>query len=83
MPKGSKAGRPRTADGTSLVQLTLPNEVDNALERLRLAGVYGRSKSEVVVTLLSRQFEVIAKDDLLSRLGKLTGYPGARKRKAR
>jgi len=40
---------------------------------LRLAGVYGRSKSEVVVTLLSREFEKIARDQLLPRLATLSG----------
>lgn len=72
--KRAKAlGRPRTADGNTLLQLTVPLEVDNALERLRLAGVYGRSKSEVVVTLLSREFEKIARDQLLPRLATLSG----------
>ncbi|AIV66457.1 hypothetical protein X887_4906 [Burkholderia pseudomallei MSHR4375] len=66
------AGRKSTADATRLVQLTLPVQVDAALERIAKIGYYGRSKSEVVVTLLSREFERIAKDGLIDRLDGLT-----------
>lgn len=64
----TKVGRKASADNTKLVQLTLPIEVDIAIDRLKDTGFYGRSKSEVVVNLLSREFERIAKDELLSRL---------------
>lgn len=67
----SKAGRKPSSDNTTLVQLTLPNEVDHAIELLVRAGFYGRSKSEVVVNLLSREFERIARDGLVQRLGEL------------
>jgi hypothetical protein len=69
----SKAGRKRTSQSTKLVQLTLPVEVDVALENLVASGFYGRSKSEVVVSLLSREFERIARDNLLTRLADLAG----------
>jgi len=67
----AKAGRKKTSGQTALVQLTLPVEVNSTLERLSKAGFYGRSKSEVVVTLLSREFERLARDDLVRRLGEL------------
>lgn len=66
-----KAGRKPTSTNTTLVQLTLPIEVDRAIEQIVSAGFYGRSKSEVVVNLLSREFERIARDDLVERLGNL------------
>lgn len=67
-----KAGRKRSSDSTTLVQLTLPLEVDRAIEQLVRVGFYGRSKSEVVVNLLSREFERIARDGLVQRLGNLS-----------
>ena len=66
------AGRKSTSDNTKLVQLTLPVEVDRAIESLVGVGFYGRSKSEVVVNLLSREFERIARDDLVRRLGHIS-----------
>jgi len=66
-----KAGRKPSSNSTTLVQLTLPIEVDHAIEQLVSAGFYGRSKSEVVVNLLSREFERIARDGLVQRLGDL------------
>ncbi|HHT8902927.1 TPA: hypothetical protein ACT5CR_005913 [Burkholderia cenocepacia] len=68
----ASAGRKPSAEATRLVQLTLPVQVDAALERISKIGFYGRSKSEVVVTLLSREFERIARDGLLDRLEGLT-----------
>ncbi|HZR37956.1 MAG TPA: hypothetical protein VFA75_21470 [Nevskia sp.] len=65
------AGRKPTSDNTRLVQLTLPTQVDDAIEKLVGVGFYGRSKSEVVVTLLSREFERIAKDRLVDELAGL------------
>jgi Arc/MetJ-type ribon-helix-helix transcriptional regulator len=62
------AGRKPSAEATRLVQLTLPLQVDQAIERLVQVGFYGRSKSEVVVNLLSREFERIARDELVRRL---------------
>lgn len=67
----SKAGRKPSSDCTTLVQLTLPVEVDSAIEQLVRTGFYGRSKSEVVVNLLSREFERIARDGLIQRLSEL------------
>lgn len=67
----AKAGRKPSSDSTVLVQLTLPNEVDGAIEQLVHTGFYGRSKSEVVVNLLSREFERIARDGLIGKLGDL------------
>lgn len=67
----AKAGRKATSDSTRLVQLTLPVQVDDAIEKLTGSGFYGRSKSEVVVTLLSREFERIAKDKLVAELSTL------------
>ncbi|AIO84898.1 Uncharacterised protein [Burkholderia pseudomallei] len=64
----ASAGRKPSAEATRLVQLTLPVQVDAALERIAKIGFYGRSKSEVVVTLLSREFERIARDGLVDRL---------------
>jgi Arc/MetJ-type ribon-helix-helix transcriptional regulator len=66
-----KAGRKPSSSNTILVQLTLPIEVDRAIERLVHTGFYGRSKSEVVVNLLSREFERIARDGLVERLSDL------------
>ena len=68
----ASAGRKPSAEATRLVQLTLPVQVDAALERIAKIGFYGRSKSEVVVTLLSREFERIARDGLVDRLDGLT-----------
>ncbi|PAJ77747.1 hypothetical protein CJO71_27205 [Burkholderia ubonensis] len=68
----ASAGRKPSAEATRLVQLTLPVQVDAALERIAKVGFYGRSKSEVVVTLLSREFERIARDGLVDRLDGLT-----------
>lgn len=68
----SKAGRKPSSDSTTLVQLTLPLEVDRAIEQLVRVGFYGRSKSEVVVNLLSREFERIARDGLVQRLAAST-----------
>lgn len=42
------AGRKPSAEATRLVRLTLPVQVDVALERLAKIGFYGRSESEVV-----------------------------------
>lgn len=67
------AGRKRTADKTVLVQLTLPKAVDQAIEKIMETGFYGRSKSEVVVALLSREFERFARESLVDRLGELSG----------
>ncbi|MDR8029517.1 hypothetical protein KPA93_17770 [Burkholderia cenocepacia] len=67
----ASAGRKPSAEATRLVQLTLPVQVDAALERIAKIGFYGRSKSEVVVTLLSREFERIARDGLVDRLDDL------------
>ncbi|KWF97354.1 hypothetical protein WL94_06740 [Burkholderia cepacia] len=67
----ASAGRKPSAEATRLVQLTLPVQVDAALERIAKLGFYGRSKSEVVVTLLSREFERIARDGLVDRLDDL------------
>lgn len=64
----AQRGRKPTPGATTLVQLTLPREVDAALERISKAGFYGRSKSEVVVALLLPQFERIAERDLLEKL---------------
>lgn len=66
------AGRPKTSDGTKKLQLTLAVEVDAALDRLIAAGFYGRSKSEVVTNLLSREFERLAKDDVVGKLRALS-----------
>ena len=68
----AKPGRKPTAESTKLVQLTLPVEVEAALSRLTDSGFYGRSKSEVVVTLLSREFERIAAQDIIAALGRLS-----------
>ncbi|WP_175813110.1 hypothetical protein [Burkholderia contaminans] len=68
----ASAGRKPSAEATRLVQLTLPVQVDAALDRIAKIGFYGRSKSEVVVTLLSREFERIARDGLVDRLDGLT-----------
>lgn len=70
----AKPGRKRTAENTVLVQLTLPKEVDQAIENIMKTGFYGRSKSEVVVTLLSREFERFAREALVPRLADLAGH---------
>jgi hypothetical protein len=67
----AKPGRKPTAKNTVLVQFTLPVEVDAALEKLSKVGFYGRSKSEVVVTLLRQEFERIAEGGLLGSLKRL------------
>jgi len=67
----AKPGRKRTSENTVLVQLTLPKEVDQAIEKIMKTGFYGRSKSEVVVTLLSREFERFARESLVARLSDL------------
>lgn len=46
------SGRKPSAEATRLVRLTLPVQVDVALERIAKIGFYGRSESEVVVILL-------------------------------
>lgn len=66
-------GRKKTSQNTVLVQLTLPREVDQAIEKIMKSGFYGRSKSEVVVTLLSREFERFAREALVERLQDLAG----------
>lgn len=66
------SGEPSTA----LVPLTLPVEVDRTLEWLKSLGFYGRSKSEVVVNLLSRELERIARDDLGTKLASLSANEG-------
>ena len=70
----AKPGRKRTAENTILVQLTLPKEVDQAIENIMKTGFYGRSKSEVVVNLLSREFERFAREALVSRLSDLAKH---------
>lgn len=43
------SGRKPSAEATRLVRLTLPVQVDVALECIAKIGFYGRSESEVVV----------------------------------
>lgn len=47
-----RAGRKPSAEATRLVRLTLPVQVDAALERIAKIGLCGRSESEVVAILL-------------------------------
>lgn len=71
----AKAGRKPSDGATTVLQLTLPVEVEAALQNLAKMGFYGRSKSEVVVTLLSREFERIAKEGIIDGLTKLAHAP--------
>lgn len=68
----ARAGRKRTGDKTVMVQLTLSKEVDQALENILNTGFYGRSKSEIVTALLSREFERLARESMITQLDRLS-----------